>query len=204
MALDTLDGLRTSIANWLARDNLTAYIDDLILTGEKYVSRRVRCAEMEAAFSDTMASDGTLSVPDGFQSWKWVALTGTPYRFLKVRSASALMETYPLRGSDAKPSVIARDAGNFIFGPFPNSQFTVVGTYYKRPVSILGGMNDLFAANPDLYLFSALAEAVVFLKDDARVSGWISKREAVIQSINQEANDNDDSGTTATVVDFAE
>ena len=203
MAIDTLATLRTAVSNWLARDDLTPYVDDLILTGEKYMHRKVRCPEMETSFSDAIASDGTMDVPDFFVAWKWVAITGTPYRSLKVRTASYVMENFPLRGSDVKPTCIARDGANFIFGPFPNSEYTVVGTYYKRPESILAGVNDLFAANPDLYLFSALAESVVFLKDDKRVGGWAAKRDQVIMSVNQEAKDNDNTGTSQTTVDFA-
>jgi hypothetical protein len=158
---------------------------------------------METAFSDTMSS-GTVAVPTGFQSWKWVGISGTPQRYLKVRTSAWIMENYPLRGSDAKPFFIGRDASSFVFGPYPDGAYTVVGTYYKRPTTILSGVNDLFAAHPDLYLFAALAEAVPFLKDDARIPMWTAKRDAVITAVNEEADEGDETGSLQTTVDFAE
>jgi hypothetical protein len=203
MAIDTLATLRTAVANWLARDDLTAYVDDLIMAGEKYLVRKVRVPEMETAFSDTMSS-GTVSVPTGFLSWKWASISGSPDRFLKVRTSAWIMENYPMRSSDGKPFFIARDGSSFIFGPFPDGAYTVLGTYYKRPTTILSAVNDLFSLNPDLYLFAALAESVAFLKDDQRVPMWIAKRDAVIRSVNEEADEMDETGSLQTTVDFAE
>lgn len=201
--IDSLATLKSAMADWLARDDMTPYLENLILVGEKNLVRKVRATEMETAYSEAIAS-GVTTVPTGFLSWKWVHLSGSPSRFLKVRTAAWVMENYPLRSSDGKPFYIARDGSSFIFGPYSDGAYTVVGTYYKRPTTILAEANSLFSAHPDLYLFACLAEAAPFLKNDARVAVWASKRDQMISAINEEADESDETGTLQMSVDFSE
>ena len=50
----------------------------------------------------------------------------------------------------------------------------------------MSSANALYLANPDLYLFSALAEAEPFLKNDKRISLWMAKRDAILMDVNGE------------------
>ena len=202
MAIDTFATLKTAISDTVKRANLTPYLENIILLGEKKIFRKVRAPEMETSFSDSIAS-GTTAVPTGFLSWKWVAISGSPQRYLQVRTAAWVMENYPLRGSDAKPFFIARDGANFIYGPYADGSYTVVGTYYKRPTTILSEPNDLFLANPDLYLFAALSETEAFIKNDKRIAIWQARRDQIIQDINEEGDESDESGSLQTTVDFS-
>jgi hypothetical protein len=189
------------MANWLKRDDLTPYLEDLILTGEKYLIRKLRVPEMETSFSDAMAS-GTLTVPAGFLGWKWAAIQGSTNRFLKTRPSQWIMENYPLRSSAGKPFYIGRDGSSFVFGPFPDSDYTVIGTYWARPTSVLSSANSVFTTNPDAYLYAALSESAPFLKNDARVPMWESKRDRIINDMNGEANASHRDSTMAVSVDF--
>ena len=46
--------------------------------------------------------------------------------------------------------------------------------------------NALFLANPDLYLFAALAETEAFLVNDKRIPMWQAKRDAILAMVNGE------------------
>lgn len=181
----TYDELKTAVADWLKRSNLTSSIPDLILMGEKWIFRKARTRDMETALS-VVISNGLAPLPADYVALKHAYIDGTPTRQLHRKEAGWIYGQYPTRSSDGKPLYIAREGANFIFGPFADSGYTVKGIYYKRLASVQASANALFVANPDLYLFAALAEAVLFLKDDARVGVWTAKRNEILAEVNGE------------------
>lgn len=186
MSITTHTELKTAVSNWLKRADLSSYLDDLVMAGEKWIMRKVRATEMETALSVVLSS-GTGTVPTGFLGLKNAYVDGSPTQKLYVMSMSQLLEKYPQRSSNGKPKFIAYDAGTFHFGQFPDSNYTIKGTYYKRQGPLSSGVYDLFTNNPDLFLFAALAEAEPFLKNDKRVALWMAKRDSVANDINSEA-----------------
>lgn len=174
MALSTYSDLKTAVATWLHRADMTTIVPDLILLGERRIFREVRCNEMETALSSAIAS-GVIVVPSGYLELKFAYIDGSPTRKLQRASASQIYEQYPVRASGGKPRLIAREGTNFIFGPYPDSTYTVKGVYYAEPASIQSSANSVFLAHPDLYLMAALCEASPYLKDDQRVPLWEQK-----------------------------
>lgn len=186
MSIGTYAELLTAITNWSKRSDLSSYSPDLVLAGEKWIMRKVRAPEMETALSVAISS-GVATVPTGFLGLKYAYIDGSPAQPLEVRSPQQILQKFATRASDRKPQWIGYDAGSFIFGPYPDSAYTVKGTYYKRQGPLSSAAYDLFTNNPDLYLFAALAELEPFLKNDKRVALWMSKRDAIALDINQEA-----------------
>jgi hypothetical protein len=187
MAITTYAELQSAVVNWSKRADLSAFSPDLIMAGEKWIMRKVRAPEMETALSAAISGSGTATAPTGFLGLKYAYIDGSPTQRLEVRSPQQIYERFPNRSSDGKPEWIGYDAGSFIFGPFPDSTYTVKGTYYKRQGPLASGVYDLFSNNPDLFLFAALAELEPFLKNDKRVALWMGKRDAIANDINQEA-----------------
>lgn len=186
MAISTLAQLETAVANWLHRSDLTSYVDDLILMGEKWIFRNVRAREMEDSTLSVATSSGVAAVPSGFVGLKHARLSGSPSVPLVIRPVTWIYSQYPNRSAGGQPRFVGVDGSNFVFGPSAGS-YTLNGTYYKRLTSIISSTNDLFTTNPDLYLFSALAEAEAFVKNDKRIGIWIAKRDAIKDDINAEA-----------------
>lgn len=181
----TYNELKTGVADWLKRADLTSYIPDLILMGEKHLFRNARTRDMEAALSSTISS-GVIAVPADYVALKYAYIDGAPTTRVHRKPADWIYTQYPNRTAEGLPKFIAREGSNFIFGPYPNSAYTVKGLYYKRLASIQSSANALFTNNPDLYLFAALAEAVAFMKDDARVALWTAKRDQILSEVNGE------------------
>lgn len=179
MAISTLAELKSSITNWSKRDDLSSYHDDIILTAEKWIFRRARTRDMETALSVTLSS-GLGTVPSDFLALKYAYIDGTPTRPLQPKAAGWILKNYPTRSSTSKPNFIGIDAGNFMFGPFPDSDYTLKGTYYAKPDSILSAVDTFFTNNPDLYLWASLAELEPFLKNDKRIEVWAAKRDQVL------------------------
>lgn len=197
MSISTYAELKTAIANWLARETLTSYIPDFITFGEKRIYRDLRIRAMEASLSTAIAS-GVIAVPSGYVDLKYAYVDGTPTRPLTRKSAGWILETYPTRSADGQPAFIARDVDSFIFGPYPDSNYTIKGTYYKR-LDALSSDNttNWFTTNaPDLLLFAALCEAEPFLKNDARIGIWENKYTMVKNAIEMEERNEQHSGST--------
>lgn len=201
MAITTYSELKTAVANWLNRSDLTSYIPDLITFGEKRIFRELRIRTMETALSGTISS-GVVALPSDYVQLKFAYVDGSPTRILQRRTAEFIYEHYPTRSSGAKPNFIAREAGNFIFGPYPDSAYTIKGIYYKR-LDALSDSNttNWFTTNaPDLLLYAALVEAEPFLKNDSRIATWEGLYMRAKTQVQTEDNSEDQSGSAPVMV----
>lgn len=193
MTIASYAELQTSVATWLHRADLTPIVPDLIMLGEKRINREVRTADMETSYSGAISS-GVIAVPTDFLSWKAVYVNSAPVSILRVKPLDWLLENYPTRTSDRQPLFIARNGSNFDFGPYPDSTYTINGTYYKRMTAVSSSWHALATANPDLYLMAALCEAAPYLVNDARIGVWEGKYGAIRDELNTEAKGADISG----------
>lgn len=185
MSISSYAELQTAVANWLHRADLTSIIPDLITLGEKRINRKVRAADMETTYSGAIAS-GVIAVPSDFLAWKLVYINSAKITVLRSKPLDWLFENYPSRSSDSLPKFIARSAGNFEFGPYPDSTYTVKGTYYKRLAAVSSSWHALATASPDLYLMATLCEAAPYLKNDSRIPIWEAKFRDIVHDINKE------------------
>lgn len=189
MAISTLAELQTAVSNWLdisSGNFATNQLGDLIMLGEKWIMRNVRHPDMEAAMSVTI-SGGTATPPTGFLGLKNAYVDGTPSKKLIIKTPDQIYDSYPVRSSSGRPAWIGYDAGTFIFGPYPDSGYTIKGTYYKAQGPLSGGTYNLFTNNPDLFLMAALSESELVFGRDERVQLWQERRDRIAQDINREA-----------------
>lgn len=180
MSIASYSDLKTSIANFLHRSDLTSMIPEFIADGEAriYNDLRIRC--METAFSSAISS-GTVAIPSGFLEWKFLYVDGSSAQKLERKDSEWIYTNYPTRAASGKPVFFAREGETVIFGPYPDSAYTIKGSYYKR----LAALSDSNTTNwfitdaPELLRFAALCEAVPYLRDDARAQLWEAKYQAV-------------------------
>lgn len=193
MALgDSWTQLKTDIANWLNRSDLTSSIPDFITLGENRVYGDLRIACMETALSATISS-GVISVPTDYKSLKFAYVEGTPAKSLVRKDAEWILANYPTRSASGKPGFIARQGENFIFGPYPDSTYTIKGTYYAK-LYRLGSDNlvNWFTINaPEVILYASLAEAADYLQDAEALQKWTAKYAQVRDRVQRE-NDNEE------------
>lgn len=183
MSITTYAELQTAVENWLKRADLDSIIPDFITLGEKRIFREIRARSMETALNSTITS-GVIALPADYLDLKFAYVDGSPAKLLQRTTATSLYEQYPLRASTSKPRLIAREGTNFIFGPYPDSTYTIKGIYYAKPTVVSSSANALFTESPDLYLFASLLEAEPYLKNDARLQLWQMKYEQIKGQIN--------------------
>jgi hypothetical protein len=199
MSLSTYNDLLSAITNWTHRSDLASYSPDFVSLGESRINSELRVRAMETTVASTISA-GVIAVPTGYIEMKEIYISSTtPYMSLQRKTVNWIYDQYPVRASQGKPQFFAREGSNFIFGPFPDSNYTLTLLYYARPTALSSATNNLFIQYPGLYLFAALAETAPFLKDDKRVPLWEAKFQALKQRAQDEDDDEDHSGSVMQV-----
>lgn len=197
MAISTYAELKSAIVDWLDVDTaaLQSQVDNLIIVAERRINREVRCREMETALSATITA-GVVAVPSDYMAMKFCYVNTSPRKSLERRSAEWINLNYPYQSGSGIPLYIGRNASNFIFGPYPDSGYTVNGIYFARLAAVSTSPNAMFLANPDMYLMCSLAESETILQRDNRVPMWQAKADKIIAEVNSEYKSEDESGST--------
>jgi hypothetical protein len=190
LSIDTYAALKTAVASRLRRSDTSSYVDDWITLAETEIYRRLRTKDMETALSVSIAS-GVAALPTSYIDLKFAYVNTSPVTRLKRKSAAWIYEKYPTRSATGIPVVIAREGSNFIFGPYPASNYTIAGVYYKNLGAVSSSAHALFTTNPDVYVYGALLMAVRELKDNTGIARWEPLFEKSIQNA-QGASDKED------------
>jgi hypothetical protein len=187
MALSNYSDLQTSVANYLARSDLTSQIPDFISLCEAKLKRR---------FRDVTSLSGS-------NTTNWL-LTNHPDVYLY----GTLLEAQPYLMDDARIATWAQIFDRVVAEVRrPNSSVNLanysglqlaVSDWLNRPdlddaipefirlaevklqrmfkgvttLSVSNTSNWLLTAHPDAYLYGSLVEAEPYLKDDARIAIW--------------------------------
>jgi hypothetical protein len=176
MALTTYNELKSSVADWLNRTDLTAVVPDFISLAEAQIERTLRTRQMIVRATASIDTEYS-AVPADFLETKSIKLNTSPVTALAFESIDALDQlkatTYIAAG---KPQYFGIVGGQIRVLPVPDSTYTAELTYYAKltKLSSTVATNWLLAQAPDVYLYGALMQAAPYLKDDARITVWSS------------------------------
>jgi len=185
MSLTNYSDLKTSVANYLARTDLTDQIPDFIRLAEYRMRREVRIRQMlKSATTVTVSGDATVEMPTDFLEARDFVVVGNPTQPLSYVSPSALSRN-AISSTTGKPTEYTILASEFQLSPVPSSVYTLQVLYYAAP-TLLSDENasNVFMANvPDMLLYAALIEAEPYLMNDARLPTWVSMYERASASV---------------------
>lgn len=187
--------LKTAVADYLAREDLTSYIPYFVQGAEQRLNK-LRLRFMETALDATIAS-GVIAVPAAYLEMKNLQVVHSGRRYtLNRRTLEQIYQDYPLRSSSGVPRVYAREGANFIFGPYPDSDYNIKGTYFAKPTALSADedVNWWITNNPLTILYACLLEAEPFLKNDPRLATWQALYDRSIAEIRIEEQDENYSG----------
>jgi len=179
MAITTYAELQSAIADWLARDDLTARIPDFITLFEAAACRKLRVRPMETSTSLT-PSAGSVALPTGYLGWRRVTWTGSTRRELEYVHPSMLQAMFPDNAAGS-PSHFTIEGANLKIRPTDNTALEF--DYYAKTAAVSGSLNWLFTNHPDAYLAGALVEAHLFAKDPDSAAIWLPRRDAAFSEI---------------------
>lgn len=173
MSLATLGDLKTSVASWLKRSDLTAQIPDFISLAEARIARDLRLrAQLTTTDLSTVANTATVTLPADWLESETAELVG--YGLLEAGALEVLGQAW---GNDTgRPRQIATRGTSAVLYPTPDAVYTLRLTYFaKYALSGDASTNWLLTNHPGVYLYAALAEAEPYLANDPRAATWEAK-----------------------------
>jgi hypothetical protein len=174
MALDTFAGLKTTIADYLNRDDLTSVIPSFITIAEAKFNRKLRTRQMIKR-ANAQIETAFFAYPSDWLQAKEFQLNTNPIVRLQFVTEAYGDELKANRYvSIGQPAYYTITGTQLEFIPTPDSTYSAELTYYAKipALSDSNTSNWLLAYAPDLYLYGALMEAAPYLKDDERLPVW--------------------------------
>jgi hypothetical protein len=186
MALTNYSDLKSTIANYLARTDLTDQIPDFIRLAEVRLRRDLRIRQMmRSAVTTTTGGDSTVALPTDFLELRTLHVLTNPVRDLQFVSPAIFYRNGRVHESGL-PVFYTIMATEFKFAPVPDGEYTLEILYYAAPDFMSNTLpSNVFMANcPDLLLYGALVEAEPYLMNDARIQLWAGMFDRGMAAIN--------------------
>ena len=185
MSFSTYSDLKTTIASYLARSDLTAMIPTFIQLAELRLRRELRTRQMlVVATASTTGGDSTVGLPTDFLAMRDIHVNTNPITTLSYAAPNAFYNSYRATES-GKPTEYTVLATELQLSPVPDSTYTLQMLYYAQPYFLSDtNPSNVFLVNfPDALLYAALGEAEPYLMNDARLQTWASLYDRAISSI---------------------
>lgn len=167
----TWSDLKTSLANWLARDDLaTTEIPEAIALFERRAQRTIFSPERDIVATLTIDAE-TEALPTDCWGMKALHLTTDPKTVLEPMTLAELRNTYSAT-TTGLPQHYAVQGENIVLGPSPDTTYTGKLTYIQTIPALGSGQatNWLLTDHPDAYVHGSLAELHLLLNDEARAA----------------------------------
>jgi hypothetical protein len=188
----TYAGLVTEIGSFYHRSDLATIAPTFIALAEAKLNRELRVEDMVSAYAGSISA-AEIVLPTDFLEAISLSVGDDPFDFKPRTQFFTLEGNYFTRQGNSL--LLAKDI----------TSATDVDLVYYAAIPALSGANTsnwLLAAAPDLYLYSALLEAVPYMRlsaDDPRPAQWANARATVIASMSTADDDSRFSGQALTI-----
>ncbi len=191
MAIATYTDLKTSIASWLNRDDLTSVIPDFISLAEAGINRDLRHYKMIERADATLDSRYVQLPADWMETVRFSITSGNTYRLELVSRDDMLEYRQKTADTSGRPRFYANIGDTIEVFPTPDADYTMQLQYYaKTPaLSDSNASNWLLLDAPDVYLYGTLIQSAPYLQDDARTQTWAALYAAALQSLQKASDD---------------
>ena len=190
MSIDNYGELKTAVANWIQRSDLTSRIPEFIALAEDRIGLDLRVRAMETS-ADITISAQTAALPTRFVQQRRIYLD-TDSRRLGYYPPNDFW-TRLASNETGEPKIFTIEGENFVFGPYPSSgSHTAKALYYAKfaALSADSDTNWLFTNARGLLLYGSLLEASPYTEDDQRSITWASLYEDTLERVHK-ADDRD-------------
>lgn len=178
MAISTFAELRTAVAGWLNRTDLTATIPDFVLLAEADIRNDVRVRAMEQLTSGTLTGE-TLSAPERFLDARRFIVSGakreyrTPEQYADIGRAGASLSVFTHIGQSL-----------YVLNGNDGDDYTLL---YNQSFAALDSDDDtnwLLTNAPDVYLWGACKYGAMWLKDKEQEMTFEGRYSAAVARVN--------------------
>ena len=184
----TYDELKTNIANFLNRSDLTSQLDFFIDATEAEFNRRLRVKDMIKRATAT-ADAQYISLPTDWLEAINVQIDSNEFTPLFQQSIESL-DVYRKSTNNVgnQPVYYALVDNTIELAPTPDTSYTLQLTYYGTidALSSSNTTNFISTGYPDAYLYGALKHASIYLMEDERVPLFTAQFEKALEEMRLE------------------
>jgi hypothetical protein len=186
--------LKSAIADWLNRQDLTSQIETFIQLAEVDMNNRLRTRDMVIRAEATSSNEFVQLPSDWLEAINLQIVDGkSPLRFVTMDEADIIVARQEF--TNVTFYSIMDDAIELV--PAPGDDIDIEMVYYGKIPSLSDEetTNWLLTKAPDAYLYGALAHASPFILDDQRMPMFIQLYSARIEALNDESKISAHSGS---------
>jgi len=202
MAISNYTELKTAVANWLDRDDLTERIPEFIALAEARFNRVLRLRSMETKeTASTVAGQRNLALPASYIQMRNFQVNTSPLTTLSYVTPEIYDRVWG-GSTTGTPKFYTILANEVSFGPIPASVQEVEMLFYKKfdNLSVTTTTNWLITNAPDIYLYGTMLEAEPFIMNDERVALWAQALQEGISDLQEQDNKDRHSGSALRVM----
>jgi hypothetical protein len=189
MAITTYAELKSSIADFLNRDDLASVTTSFISLAEADMQRRLRHWRMEKRSTAELDTQYSAIPADFVEIIRFYVTSGDTKPLELISQAELLDRKAKSLNTSGAPAYYALTAGEIEVYPAPDATYDVE-LYYLSRIPALSDSNTsnwLLDHYADAYLYGALVHSAPYLRDDARIQVWAALYQSAIDAINAES-----------------
>lgn len=202
MSLSTYSELKTSVANYLNRSDLTDVIPDFITLTENRLNRELRIrANMVRATTTTTSGTAFYDLPSDLIELRNITYdTSSSSYALTYLSPESSSREYGSTGNGF-PRAYTNLGKNIKLAPTPDGAYTININYFQKLNSLSDSVtsNDVLTEFPDLYLFGSCMEGAIYLNDTEQTQRFASIFQATLDEVKRSEEAARYSGTVMTM-----
>ena len=175
------NSLKQAVQDWFARSDLGNWIDYFIQIAEADIYRDIFSLNqgkgvraIETTLNVTI-SNGVAAVPSDYLGIKiaLVSLSGQTFE-IERRTPEFIYTQFPQQSASGTPQYMARLGQNFVFGPYPDSNYTITGVYWQIALQLtsVNSTTWMTANIPTILLAATNRAAARFNKDEEAYGVW--------------------------------
>lgn len=199
MAITNYTNLKSTISDFLNRDDLDSVIPTFIQLAEAQMNRDIRHWEMETRVSGQQSQgDQFMQLPADWNETLRLILTGSGTSVVEFISLSGMADRRAKSEDEAgTPRFYTHVRGEFELYPTPDEDTDFELLYYAKipALSDSNTTNWLLEYAPDVYLYGALSHSAPFLGEDGRLAVWAQMYSAGVQNLNNQSERVKNSGS---------
>lgn len=177
--------LKTEIANWIHRTDLTSNIPTFIQLAESKISNSIKGLPLETQVTQTLtAGVNTLALPADYNEMQSIVVQSNPTSVLEFIPDNVLLH-YNSTNTSGVPEFFTIIGNNIVLSKTPDSNYSIVITYVAKLTSLsdVNTTNWVLTNFPYLYLYGSLIEASIYCNDVDQVQFYESKFNSAIMDV---------------------
>tara|TARA_R100001460_G_scaffold26246_2_gene53010 strand:- start:1117 stop:1737 length:621 start_codon:yes stop_codon:yes gene_type:complete len=190
MSITTFAELKTSIADFLNRDDLSTTSETFISLAEANFNRDIRHWRMEKRATANLDTQFT-ALPNDFLEPIRKSLNTADHDVLEMVGTAEISTLRAEAGNTlGKPKFFTIVDGSIEVFPSPDATYTLEMLYYEKIDALNSGntSNWLLTNHPDVYLYGSLINSAPYLGEDNRLAVWGSLYQNAVTNINNEGD----------------